>query len=436
MKNSFSLLVSLFLILQFSSAQNLYFPPNSGNTWATLDPSELGWCADKLDDLYQFLDEKNSKAFIILKDGKIVVERYFDSFTKDSLWYYASSGKSITSVLVGIAKQENLLALDDKTSKYLGAGWTSAPPEKEDLITIRHQLSMTAGLDENEEDLNGTTFCLDPACLKYKADAGTRWAYHNAPYLLLQNVLEAASGQSYNLFYYNRLANKIGMSGLWVGGHLYGKPRDAARFGLFALANGNWNGQQILSDAEYLRDMKESSQQLNKSYGYLWWLNGKDSFMIPVLRNVFNGSMMPDGPADMYVALGKNDQKIYVVPGESMVVVRMGDSARESAAAITVFDNELWQKINELDCITSVESLEKESVVTIFPNPAGEKIRIETGEKFKTATVFSLDGKVVLQQQFLETGINELDISALPNGAYWLLLLDENGRQIRQFVKK
>ncbi|HMR44935.1 MAG TPA: serine hydrolase, partial [Saprospiraceae bacterium] len=86
MKNSFSLLVSLFLILQFSSAQNLYFPPNSGNTWTTLDPSELNWCTDKLEDLYQFLDEKNSKAFIILKDGKIVVERYFDSFTKDSLW--------------------------------------------------------------------------------------------------------------------------------------------------------------------------------------------------------------------------------------------------------------------------------------------------------------------------------------------------------------
>ena len=62
------------MILSFSlTAQNLYFPPNTG-IWDTISPNSLNWCADELDSLHQLLEEKNTKGFIILKDGKIVVE--------------------------------------------------------------------------------------------------------------------------------------------------------------------------------------------------------------------------------------------------------------------------------------------------------------------------------------------------------------------------
>ena len=50
------------------------------------------------------------------------------------------------------------------------------------------------------------------------------------------------------------------------------------------------------------------SQNINNSYGYLWWLNGKSSFMLPTLQTVFDGSMIPNGPNDMIMALGANDQ--------------------------------------------------------------------------------------------------------------------------------
>ncbi|MBL7750038.1 MAG: serine hydrolase, partial [Chitinophagaceae bacterium] len=125
------------------NSNNLYFPPVSGTEWQTTDMASLGWSEGTVNDLYTYLEQKNSKAFIVLKNGKIVIEKYFGLFTKDSLWYWASAGKTLTAFLSGIAQDEGLIDLSDKTSRFLGNGWTALPQAKEDLITIRHQLTMT-----------------------------------------------------------------------------------------------------------------------------------------------------------------------------------------------------------------------------------------------------------------------------------------------------
>lgn len=114
------LLVSVFLTFKQGNTQPTYFPPLTTTTWDTISPASLGWCTDKIDSLYDYLDYQNSKAFILLKDGRIVMEKYFDSFTADSLWYWASAGKTLTSFLVGMAQQEGKLDIDDTSSKYLG----------------------------------------------------------------------------------------------------------------------------------------------------------------------------------------------------------------------------------------------------------------------------------------------------------------------------
>ena len=186
----------LFLIIsKEQSVGQLYFPPVSGSAWDTISPTSLGWCQDKIDSLLDYLGNKNSKAFILLKDGKIVIEHYYGTFTQDSLWYWASAGKSLTSFVVGIAKQEGLLNLSDSTSKYLGSGWTISPPAKEGQITILNQLTMTSGLDDGYDN-----YCTDDTCLRYLADAGTRWAYHTAPYTLLDGVIQNATGVTINSY--------------------------------------------------------------------------------------------------------------------------------------------------------------------------------------------------------------------------------------------
>lgn len=323
----------------------MYFPPVGSTTWETTDPASLKWNITELNNLYTYLVSKNTKAFIILKDGKLVAERYFGTFTADSIWYWASAGKTMTAMLVGIAQQEGLLNINNKTSQYLGNGWTILQQAKEDLITVRNQLTMTTGLENNVPDDD----CTLPSCLQYKADAGTRWFYHNAPYTLLDKVVENASGQTYNAYFQNKIRNRIGMNGLWIkNGYnniYYSNARSMARFGLLMLNKGKWDGTAILADTNYFNAQVNTSQNLNLSYGYLTWLNGKATHMLPATSLVFNGSFAPNAPADMYAALGKNDQKIYVVPSQRLVVIRMGESAGNVQLAVSSFDNELWGKL-------------------------------------------------------------------------------------------
>ncbi|MDX1955980.1 MAG: serine hydrolase domain-containing protein [Chitinophagaceae bacterium] len=331
------------------NSNTLYFPPVSGSEWQTTDMASLGWNEGTVNDLYTYLEQKNSKAFIVLKNGKIVIEKYFGLFTKDSLWYWASAGKTLTAFLSGISQDEGLIDLSDKTSRFLGNGWTSLPQAKEDLITIRHQLTMTTGLDD---DVAPDNDCTDPACLQYRADAGTRWAYHNAPYTLMEKVIENASGTNYNSYFQQKVRDRIGMNGLWIktgfNNVYYSNARSMARFGLLMLNKGKWDQTKILADTLYFQDQVNSSQNFNLSYGYLTWLNGKASHMLPTLELTFIGSMMPNAPVDMYAALGKNDQKIYVVPSQKLVVIRMGESAGNVQLALSSFDNELWGKLKTI----------------------------------------------------------------------------------------
>lgn len=73
-----------------SSSAQYYFPPKTGDAWDTMSPDQLGWCRDSINSLYQLLDDGKSKGFMVLKDGKIVLEKYFNGHTKDSSWYWAS----------------------------------------------------------------------------------------------------------------------------------------------------------------------------------------------------------------------------------------------------------------------------------------------------------------------------------------------------------
>lgn len=328
----------------------LYFPPLTGSDWQTTTASSLGWNETQLNDLYTYLQQKGTKAFIILKNGKIVTERYFGSFTADSSWYWASAGKTITGMLVGIAQQEGLLNINNRTSQYLGTGWTSLPMAKENLITVRHQLTMTAGLDDAVTPDND---CTSPACLVYKADAGTRWAYHNAPYTILDKVVENASGTTFNSYFQQKIRDRIGMNGVWFKGAgynnvYYSNARSMARFGLLMLNKGKWDKTAIVTDSTYFNAQVTTSQNLNLSYGYLTWLNGKTSYMLPSLQLVFPTMMTPAAPADLYAALGKNDQKVYVIPSQNLVVIRMGESAGNIQLAVSSFDNELWGKLKTI----------------------------------------------------------------------------------------
>ncbi len=367
MDGAFSMLLELFFLLVVLIActdekemmdpgtdpKKFYFPPTLSDDWETLSPGTLGWDELQISPLLTFLEENNTRAFIILKNGRIVIEAYFGNdllelpFKASSTWYWASAGKTLTASLVGIAQEENHLQISDRASAYLGTGWTSLGPDQESGITIRHQLTMTSGLDDGVSD----NHCTDPVCLTFLASPGTRWAYHNAAYTLLDGVIENATGEDFDDYFNSHLRDPIGMDGFWSYidfDHVYfSTARSMARFGLMILAEGKWEDQGIMNDPLYLSEMINTSQDLNPSYGYLWWLNGKASLMVPGLQRVIPMSLTPNAPADMFAAMGKNGQLINIVPSLDLVMVRMGDNPDNSLVPVN-FQNSLWEMLDRL----------------------------------------------------------------------------------------
>lgn len=415
-----------------SKAQSLYFPPLTGTTWDTISPASLGWCQPQIDSLYDFLEQTNSKSFIVLKDGKIVLEKYFDNHSRDSLWYWASAGKTLTAFTVGIAQQEGFLNINDTSSTYLGAGWTVCPANKEEKITIRNQLTMTSGLNDGVPD----HYCTLDTCLQYLADAGTRWAYHNGPYTLLDDVISGATGQSLNSYFNSKIRSRIGMNGTFfqVGyNNVYvSNSRSMARFGLLMLNRGNWNGSQIMTDTAYFNQMTNSSQNLNSSYGYLWWLNGKSSFMVPTLQNVFPGPLFTDAPADMYAALGKDGQIINVVPSENLVIIRMGEAPGTSLEVTPVYNNDIWKKMNDLACNVSSNDSYNMDKISIYPNPAERELNIDfPNEEDIQIEIYNSIGELLISVE----NQKNIDISGLTKGLYFIKISQGQKSSLQRFIK-
>ena len=326
----------------------MYFPPLEGDTWETLTSSQLQWNTENEEELYEYLQSTNTKGFIILKNGRIVVEKYFNGHNLNTDWTWFSAAKSLTATFVGIAQDEGILNINNKASDYLGANWSQLPIEKQDLITVKHHLTMTTGLTPHLGDFVPWV-CTLPICLEYTSDAGTSWAYHQGAFMLLQEMITQSSGISFQEYCKTRISDKIGMNGNWtnsLGLNVYNSnTRSMARFGLLMHNKGVWNGSTIVSES-YFNEMTNTSQDINKSYGYLWWLNGKENIIGTTSTVALPGPLVPNAPDDMFAALGANDQKIYVVPSKDLVIIRSGDSAGEMQLGPSSFDNELWGKIN------------------------------------------------------------------------------------------
>jgi CubicO group peptidase (beta-lactamase class C family) len=348
-------ILTLLLLIPFFSCEKpeddseptppgeMYFPPKTGNAWETTALASLGWNENGIKPLKDFLVEKNSKSFMILVNGRIVMEEYFNGHTASTSWAWNSAGKTLVSATTGIAQQEGLLNINDKVSQYLGVGWTNEPLEKENLITTRNLLTMTTGLDDENQ-------LVIKSNLNYVADAGKRWAYGNV-FQKLMDVVAESSDQSFESYFDAKLKNKIGMEGKWNMGLIFklyqSNTRSMARFGLLALNNGKWKDEQILNES-FFKESVNSSQNINPSYGYLWWLNGKNNYMVPSSQTVFPGMLVSNAPSDMYAAMGAEDQRIYVIQSKKMVIIRMGNAADKANPnfAVSGFDKSLWDKIN------------------------------------------------------------------------------------------
>lgn len=416
------LLVFCLLITRLVSVAQ-YFPPTTSTAWDSITPQQAGFC--QLDSLNNYLINNRTRAFILLKGGRRVVEWYFNGAGRDSLWYWASAGKTLTSLAVGLAQQEGRLNIEQATSTYLGQGWTSLTPAQEGKIKIRHQLSMTTGLS----DLVPVPDCTLPSCLTYLADTGTRWAYHNAPYTLLDEVVTSATGaNSLTAYLLGKLTRTTGFTGAFTRQNFnnvfYSTARSMARYGLLMANKGSWNGTRII-DSTWLNTAMNTSQMLNPAYGYLWWLNGKSSYMIPQVRFSFPGSIAPNGPGSAVMAMGKNGQFVSIVQSEDLVWIRMGEEPTSVLVPFLMAD-EIWKRVTMARCVTSLPGASLPRVYN-GPNPiqSGEPLLVESNGEW---ALINATGKLLHHGM----GRTALSVDHLPTGLYWLRTPSGSEKVVKQ----
>ena len=323
-----------------------YVPPPGA--WATVDPTAVGWDAAKLRAALDFAGERSSRAMVVVHEGKVIAQQSWGAtmeFARD----IASAQKGVVALLVGNLQAAGRMQIDEPVSSYLGPGWSRATPEQEAPITVRHLLTMTSGLAND---------------LTFQAAPGAVWRYNTNAYQQLPVVVEAVAGTGIDAVTRVELFDPIGVSsasgwrdrrtdgpvgvdpnGRRIKGLVMTAP-DMARVGLVVQRDGIWGGRAVLDDPAYLAATLASSQELNPSYGYLWWLNGKAAHVLPGQPGGSSGPLVPDAPADLVAALGRDDQKIYVCPSLDLVVTRIGErGSAQRADALSDFDNELWRRL-------------------------------------------------------------------------------------------
>ena len=308
-----SLLV-VVLLARGASAETVW----PGENWETAVPASQGMDAEKLEKARAWLESHNSKSGVVIRHGRIVAEWYFGDADRKSKFAAYSTSKSLSSMATGLAIADGKLALDHTVGRYI----PDATPEGKRAVTVKQLLSMSSGVHNDagigqREDL--FSYALKTAALDH--EPGAKWDYNNTGLALLSPVFQKATGKQIDEVLNERVFQPIGMrSDDWTWEHREGyalpysgchtTARSLGRIGLLVLHHGKWNDKQLVP-AAWLTESVAASQELNKSYGYLWWNNTTDKW--------------PGVPKDAFAALGRWDNNILVVPSLDLVVIRQSD---------------------------------------------------------------------------------------------------------------
>ena len=302
-------------------------------------PEKYSFEGEELD-LKEGLSHFHTDGLIILHDGKMLFEDYWNGNTKDSKHISFSVAKSYLSALFGIAIDEGLIeSIDDNVTKYLedfaGTGYED--------VKIKNLLQMSSGIEFNEDyadpnsDINkfsrasakGQSFRDFAKNLKNGREQGTYNHYVSLDTQVLAMILESVTDMPVREYLYKRIWNIIGTESdayyitdstgadMALGG-LNATLRDYAKFGQLYLNRGSWLGEQIVPkswiidsitpDAPHLMPNAGDLSSNEWGYGYQWWI--------------------PGNPLTDYTAHGIFNQFIYVDPISNVVIAKTSSNHR------------------------------------------------------------------------------------------------------------
>lgn len=326
-------------------------PAQINDGWQTAKPSDVNLNPDYLTQMTEYIDRVQNHSLhslLIIKDDKLVFEKYYDGFLWDpnyenfhgrdvqydenELHYLASISKSVTSVLLGIAYDQNLIEpIDTKIKDYYPEFSSIMTAGKED-ISIKHLLTMTSGLSWDESTYpygdsrndasqlfaqsNPIKFILSKPLI---SAPGAKFHYNSGNTNVIADIIQKKTGAAVKQFAEVNLFDPLGINNyrwdmirgnyIFASGGLFLTPRSLAKIGSLFLNGGYWNGVQIVSKKwidESITSYSDPHNSWSNGYGYQWWLT---DFSID--NKKFH----------CYCGAGWGEQYLFIFPEEKLIAV-------------------------------------------------------------------------------------------------------------------
>jgi len=294
--------------------------------WSEAKPAEAGIDEAKLQKIDEAVATKHKKTLsvLIVKDGRLVYERYYQNKGKDNPTGVFSVTKSVTSALVGIAIDKGYIkGVDQKLSELLPDLFANVDDDRKKQITVKHALTLTAGLESNDDNMfNSMDLGADTLAESMVSEPGETFTYNTGMVHLLSIALTKTSNMTTKQFAKKYLFEPLNMTeiewstdlqGYYNGGTLLSlRPRDMAKFGYLYLQKGKWQGEQIVPESWVEDSFKwYVTAEETYGYGYLFWLSEfKDK---------------SGNPVSVYEASGYGGQHIQIIPQWNAVIVVTSD---------------------------------------------------------------------------------------------------------------
>ena len=321
----------LAIVIFFAAFANANYFPDLNN-WDIVDPAQEGVSQNKIDKLINLsFSDDATQAVVVIKNGKIISEKYADGFDKDSHGTSWSMAKSYYAALIGISLDRGEINnLDEKVSNYL-----EYFDDNRSQITIRDLLDMSSGLDFPTHEHEKMFFQADH--LEYakkvgvEKSAGEKFEYNNVNSMLLGDILFQATGKKADVLFEERILKPLNITSykLWKDekGNVMTyccvdmSARDYSKLGLLFSRDGMWNDKQIISKEfidETFQVVWETPSRFTdykRYYSLHWWVSKYDEE-----SKIFNTS-------------GKFGQYTFVDRENDLIVTRISKYSQQNTGS-------------------------------------------------------------------------------------------------------
>ena len=322
-----------------------YWPTDS---WRAADPVALGFDPLRLEAAVTFeTSHARTQALVVVRHGYLAAERYARGFTASTRHESYSMAKSVTSALIGMAIQQDVLPGTDQRLGAFYDEWDCADDsDARSRITVDHVMNISSGLEWREDCRSGSTsndiFRALPHVVDFTlsrqavTEPGSVMRYSTGDPSLLTGVLASATGRSAAVYAQDELFAPLGLPALpWASdaqgrtttyAGLQATALEYAKFGLLYLRQGEWDGQQVVP-ADWVMRTTQPIDRCHDVYRYLWHINAPIRLGVadPDCSEIIGCPPLAfaDLPADAYFAEGVLGQFIFVIPSQDIVIVRL-----------------------------------------------------------------------------------------------------------------